>query len=84
MLKKFTIETEKENFYNITSRVRSAVAESGVENGICVVFCPHTTAGITINEMRILMWCMIFYTDLTRLFPTEGSSGILGEFQCAS
>jgi secondary thiamine-phosphate synthase enzyme len=26
------------------------VAESGVENGICVVFCPHTTAGITINE----------------------------------
>ncbi|HHT93485.1 MAG TPA: YjbQ family protein [Clostridiaceae bacterium] len=50
MLKKFTIETEKENFYNITARVRSAVAESGVENGICVVFCPHTTAGITINE----------------------------------
>ncbi len=50
MLKKFTIETEKENFYNITSRVRSAVAESGIENGLCVVFCPHTTAGITINE----------------------------------
>ncbi|NLN04731.1 MAG: YjbQ family protein [Clostridiaceae bacterium] len=50
MLKKFTIETEKENFYNITSHVRSAVAESGIENGLCVVFCPHTTAGITINE----------------------------------
>jgi len=50
MLKKHTIETEKENFYNITSQVRNAVSESGVENGICVVFCPHTTAGITINE----------------------------------
>lgn len=30
--------------------MRDTVAESGVENGVCVVFCPHTTAGITINE----------------------------------
>ena len=50
MLKNFTISTEKENFYNITGRVRDAVTESGVKSGICVVYCPHTTAGITINE----------------------------------
>lgn len=47
---KFNLNTERENFYNITSYVRQAVMESGVLNGTAVVFCPHTTAGITINE----------------------------------
>ncbi len=50
MMYKFNLNTERENFYNITSYVRQAVMESGVLNGTAVVFCPHTTAGITINE----------------------------------
>ena len=40
----------REDFYNITSQVRQAISESGAKDGIAVVFCPHTTAGITINE----------------------------------
>lgn len=47
---KIEIKTDKKAFYNITDYVRDAVEKSGVKNGICVVFCPHTTAGITINE----------------------------------
>ena len=35
---------------DLTSRVREAVRSSGVPSGLCLVFCPHTTAGITINE----------------------------------
>ena len=35
---------------DITSRVQEAVRESGVEDGICCVYVPHTTAGVTINE----------------------------------
>lgn len=50
MLKKFSLKTEREGFYNITSYVRQALLESGAESGIAVVYCPHTTAGITINE----------------------------------
>lgn len=50
MIYKFNLNTERENFYNITSYVRQAVMESGVLNGVALVFCPHTTAGITINE----------------------------------
>jgi secondary thiamine-phosphate synthase enzyme len=50
MLYDYTLSAQWENFYNITSEVREAVAKSGVTNGIAVVFCPHTTAGITINE----------------------------------
>ena len=37
-------------FVEITAAVRQAVSESNVTNGICVVYCPHTTAAITINE----------------------------------
>ncbi|MFZ5990099.1 MAG: secondary thiamine-phosphate synthase enzyme YjbQ [Bacillota bacterium] len=35
---------------DITSKVREIVSRSGVKSGICIVFVPHTTAGITINE----------------------------------
>ena len=35
---------------DITGQVRSIVSESGVTNGDAIVYCPHTTAGITINE----------------------------------
>ncbi|MDR2751801.1 MAG: secondary thiamine-phosphate synthase enzyme YjbQ [Clostridiales bacterium] len=48
MLRKFQLDTPREGFINITSQVREAIA--GIDSGICVVFCPHTTAAITINE----------------------------------
>lgn len=50
MLFEFILKTERENFYNITAKVKDAVLKSLIQNGICVVYCPHTTAGITINE----------------------------------
>jgi len=50
MLYEYTLSTPHENFYAITPQVREAVAKSGVVDGIAVVFNPHTTAGITINE----------------------------------
>ena len=50
MLYEYTLSTPRENFYNITPQVREAVTKSGVTSGIAVVFIPHTTAGITINE----------------------------------
>lgn len=50
MLFKFELKTPSEDFINITGRVREAVEKSGAESGICTVYCPHTTAGITINE----------------------------------
>jgi len=50
MLYEYTLSAQREDFYNITPKVHEAVAKSGVTDGIVVVFCPHTTAGITINE----------------------------------
>ena len=50
MVFEYSLRTERSNFYNITAKVREAITKSGVVNGICIVYCPHTTAGITINE----------------------------------
>jgi len=49
-LQQFRISTDRQNMHDITAKVKSAVEASGVQNGLCVVFAPHTTAGITINE----------------------------------
>ena len=50
MIFEYNLSAQQENFYNITPQVREAVAKSGVTSGIAVIFNPHTTAGITINE----------------------------------
>jgi len=50
MLFNFQLKTPKEGFVDITAEVTEAISESGVNEGICVVYCPHTTAAITINE----------------------------------
>ncbi|SFH74934.1 secondary thiamine-phosphate synthase enzyme YjbQ [Pisciglobus halotolerans] len=50
-LKKIEMETkEKQSLTNIDHFVEEAVTESGIEDGIVLIFCPHTTAAITINE----------------------------------
>lgn len=46
----YSLKTPTSGFYDITEEVRQAIKSSGVKEGICVVYCPHTTAGITINE----------------------------------
>jgi secondary thiamine-phosphate synthase enzyme len=50
MLYEYKLSAPKAYFYDITAQVREAVAKSKAESGIAVVYCPHTTAGITINE----------------------------------
>lgn len=44
------LQTRREEFRNITPQVQETVRASGVREGLCVVYCPHTTAGMTINE----------------------------------
>ena len=50
MIFEYSLSTNKQHFFDITSKVRDAISKSGVGSGIAVVYCPHTTAGITINE----------------------------------
>ena len=48
---KFPVTTSRyAEFTDITGEIQKAVAESGISDGICYVYNPHTTAGLTINE----------------------------------
>jgi secondary thiamine-phosphate synthase enzyme len=50
-LQSFNVTTERRTcLVNITREVERAVAGSGIEEGLCVVFVPHTTAAVTVNE----------------------------------
>ncbi|WIF95759.1 secondary thiamine-phosphate synthase enzyme YjbQ [Caminicella sporogenes] len=51
MLKLLNLKTNNHmELIDITSEIENIVKKSGVKNGICTVYIPHTTAGITINE----------------------------------
>jgi secondary thiamine-phosphate synthase enzyme len=40
----------RQEFRDITAQVQAAVERSGITEGVCYLFCPHTTAGLTLNE----------------------------------
>ena len=51
MIHKVAIKTSSRvDFQDITRIVNDIVAKSGVRNGVCYVFVPHTTAGVMVNE----------------------------------
>ncbi len=50
-MKQFSIKTNaRSEMIDITARVADALKESGLKEGLCCVFVPHTTAAVTINE----------------------------------
>lgn len=49
--RQFSIRTDRRNeMIDITKQVASVVSESGISDGDVVIYCPHTTAAVTINE----------------------------------
>lgn len=51
MLQTLTVRTQsRTEFLTLTSQVQEVVQESGVSEGVCHLFVPHTTAAVTINE----------------------------------
>jgi len=47
----FTVSTrQRDEYIDITDRVRGAVAAAGLREGLAIIYVPHTTAGVTINE----------------------------------
>lgn len=51
MFRKIEIATRaKVDFIDITAEIQRAVQEAAVDEGICFIYCPHTTAGVVLNE----------------------------------
>jgi secondary thiamine-phosphate synthase enzyme len=59
-------------FKEITSQVQEAVTSSGIEDGVCHVFVPHTTAGIIVNEHADPSVAMDISEQLSRMIPQRG------------
>lgn len=80
-MQSFELATPAEGFTAITQQVREAVRHSGLENGAVLIYCPHTTAGITINENAdpdvqrdlVLALCS-FFPDRADYRHAEGNS----------
>jgi secondary thiamine-phosphate synthase enzyme len=59
----------------VSDRLQALVASSGVSDGLCLVYCPHTTAGVTVNEHADPAVAADLLTLLRRAVP-EGVSGL--------
>ena len=58
---------------DITSKVEEELSRSGLKDGVCFLFVPHTTAGITINESADPSVATDIQAMLNKLIPWEGS-----------
>ena len=68
-----TIKTSaRTDLLEMTREVSAVVTGSGVEEGLCVVFVPHTTAGVTINENADPAARDDIASILDRLIPWNG------------
>ena len=66
----FNVRTQQATaMIDITRQVQEAVSESKVENGICVVFLPHTPAAITINENADPDVVRDFLMEINKVIP---------------
>lgn len=82
MIKEMSVRTSSRvELVDITSKVEEVISASKVESGICIVFVPHTTAAITINENADPSVQRDILYELNKLVPfndnyshTEGNS----------
>ncbi len=72
MFQTINIETSgRQMLVLISDEVRRVVRESGHAEGLCVIFCPHSTAGLTINSYLDPDTALDLRHELDRLVPTR-------------
>ena len=83
MRQEFTVRTERRRqFVDITRQVQTHISASAIQDGLCLVYSPHTTAAITINENAdpdVVTDLLAAYADVIgneqRFRHAEGNSG---------
>ncbi|MDA8216306.1 MAG: secondary thiamine-phosphate synthase enzyme YjbQ [Dehalococcoidales bacterium] len=72
-MKNLSVRTHsRAEMLDITAQVEDAVRESGVADGVCYVYVPHTTAAITINENADPAVPRDILAHLEQLVPWDG------------
>ncbi|SRR6056297_2849536 len=64
--------SQREQFYEITREIKGIVKDNGLRNALMSVYCPHTTAGITINEAADPSVPIDILTQLSKVVPHKG------------
>lgn len=62
---------EKTQFIDITGEVQRVVSQSGIQEGICGIYVPHTTAGLTINENADPTVAADMLMELNKIVPLD-------------
>lgn len=71
-MQKISVSTKRrEELVDITSSVEESVRKAGILSGICVLYCPHTTAAITVNEGADPSVAEDMVMGLRRLIPRD-------------
>jgi secondary thiamine-phosphate synthase enzyme len=72
MLETVKFHTEnRQVLFNIMDEVKEVVHKSGVKEGICFVYCPHTTAGLVVNSYLDPNTPKDILSEVDRLIPTK-------------
>jgi secondary thiamine-phosphate synthase enzyme len=72
MLITLNLQTPKgESLNDITGQIEGAIRDSGVQEGLCVLFCPHTTAALTMNSGIDPKTAQDILDEVHRLVPTR-------------
>jgi secondary thiamine-phosphate synthase enzyme len=73
MIQTFQVKTSAQTeLIDITHSVQEAVKKTGTEDGICIIFIPHTTAAVTINENADPSVVQDILMELNKVIPFKG------------
>jgi secondary thiamine-phosphate synthase enzyme len=76
MIRQLRVKTNaRTELVDITLGVQRLVAESGIRSGVCHVFVPHTTSGITVNENSDPNVGRDILKELNKVIPFEDNYG---------
>lgn len=71
MIKEICMETKKNDVYSLTKEIEKAVEESGIQEGICIIQIPHTTAGLCITSKWDETDFADIKSEMRRIVPTR-------------
>ena len=72
-MREIKVKTNKRNeMVDITSDIQDVIDDENINNGVVVVYVPHTTAGVTINEGADPSVQRDIITNLKNLIPEDG------------
>ena len=76
MLETLEVRTRsRTEFIDITSQIRRIVQKSGVQQGMCYLYVPHTTAGVTINENADPSVQQDMLMEINKVIPFQDNYG---------